>query len=75
MEVDHTPDTHRMYRELASGSSGYGARRWIVTLERMCERMALSSIPIMPPTDWSESMFHVFLNLLIYIYIYFLPYI
>ncbi|KAJ4873172.1 Homeobox-leucine zipper protein HDG8 [Raphanus sativus] len=56
VEVDHTPDTHRMYRELASGSSGYGARRWIVTLERMCERMALSSIPIMPPTDWSETI-------------------
>ncbi|KAF2549326.1 hypothetical protein F2Q70_00024075 [Brassica cretica] len=58
VEVDHTTDTHKMYRELVSGSSGYGARRWIVTLERMCERMALSSILIMPATDWSESMFH-----------------
>ena len=65
MEVDHTADTHRMYRELVSGGSGYGARRWIVTLERMCERMALSTILIMPATDWSESMFQVFLTLLI----------
>ncbi|KAF3587086.1 hypothetical protein F2Q69_00032513 [Brassica cretica] len=56
VEVDHTTDTHKMYRELVSGSSGYGARRWIVTLERMCERMALSSILIMPATDWSETI-------------------
>ncbi|KAJ0237181.1 Homeobox-leucine zipper protein HDG8 [Hirschfeldia incana] len=56
VEVNHTPDTHRMYRELVSGGSGYGARRWIVTLERMCERMALSSILIMPATDWSETI-------------------
>ncbi|WZY96501.1 hypothetical protein YC2023_068830 [Brassica napus] len=56
VEVDHTAHTHKMYRELVSGSSGYGARRWIVTLERMCERMALSSILIMPATDWSETI-------------------
>ncbi|KAG2273225.1 hypothetical protein Bca52824_067780 [Brassica carinata] len=56
VEVDHTPDTHRMYRELVCGGSGYGARRWIVTLERMCERMALSSALIMPATDWSETI-------------------
>ncbi|CAN6840304.1 unnamed protein product [Brassica oleracea] len=56
VEVDHTADTHRMYRELVSGGSGYGARRWIVTLERMCERMALSTILIMPATDWSETI-------------------
>ncbi|KAF8089857.1 hypothetical protein N665_0495s0006 [Sinapis alba] len=56
VEVDHTPETHRMYRELVSSGSGYGAKRWIVTLERMCERMALSSILIMPATDWSETI-------------------
>ncbi|CAH2055221.1 unnamed protein product [Thlaspi arvense] len=55
VEVDHKPETHRMYRELlCGGSSGYGAKRWIVTLERMCERMALSSILTIPATDWSE---------------------
>ena len=70
VEVDHTAHTHKMYRELVSGSSGYGARRWIVTLERMCERMALSSILIMPATDWSESMFHVFFNFTNQIYIF-----
>ncbi|KAF2596473.1 hypothetical protein F2Q68_00007554 [Brassica cretica] len=56
VEVNHTADTHRLYRELVSDGSGYGARRWIVTLERMCERMALSTILIMPATDWSETI-------------------
>ncbi|KAF2544577.1 hypothetical protein F2Q68_00033262 [Brassica cretica] len=34
----------------------YGAKRWTTTLERMCERMALSSIPTIPATDWSEAI-------------------
>ncbi|CAH2079760.1 unnamed protein product [Thlaspi arvense] len=57
VEVNHKPDTHPMYRELlCGGSSGYDAKRWIVTLERMCERMALSSILSIPATDWSEAI-------------------
>ncbi|CAH2079756.1 unnamed protein product [Thlaspi arvense] len=57
VEIDHKPDTHPMYRDLlCGGSSGYGAKRWIVTLERMCERMALSSILSIPATDWSEAI-------------------
>lgn len=58
VEVDHKLDTHKMYREILSGGSGYGAKRWIVTLERMCERMALSSILTLPANDWSEGMYH-----------------
>ncbi|VYS56146.1 unnamed protein product [Arabidopsis thaliana] len=54
VEVDHKLDTHKIYRDLLSGGSGYGAKRWIVTLERMCERMALSSIQTLPPSDRSE---------------------
>ncbi|CAN4114696.1 unnamed protein product [Withania somnifera] len=29
---------HRIFRELLSGRQTYGAKRWIVTLQRMCER-------------------------------------
>ncbi|CAE5965958.1 unnamed protein product [Arabidopsis arenosa] len=54
VEVDHKLDTHKIYRDLVSGGSGYGAKRWIITLERMCERMALSSIRTLPPSDWSD---------------------
>ncbi|ESQ49775.1 hypothetical protein EUTSA_v10021974mg [Eutrema salsugineum] len=56
VEVDHKPETHRMYRELLCGRSGYSAKRWIVALERMCERIALSSILTIPATDWSEAI-------------------
>ncbi|KAL0691942.1 hypothetical protein Bca4012_091622 [Brassica carinata] len=56
VEVDHKPDAHWLYRELLCGGSGYGAKRWTTTLERMCERMALSSIRTIPATDWSEAI-------------------
>ncbi|CAF2086821.1 unnamed protein product [Brassica napus] len=56
VEVDHKPDAHWLYRELLCGGSGYGAKRWTTTLERMCERMALSSILTIPATDWSEAI-------------------
>jgi len=60
VEVDHKLDTHKIYRDLLSGGSGYGAKRWIVTLERMCERMALSSIQTLPPSDRSEGTYHLY---------------
>lgn len=60
VEVDDKSITHEMYRELLSGRSGYGAKRWIATLERMCERMVLSSILTIPPTDWSEGTYHLY---------------
>ncbi|KAL1211480.1 Homeobox-leucine zipper protein HDG8 [Cardamine amara subsp. amara] len=54
VEVDDRSKTHKMYKELLCGGSGYGAKRWIETLRRMCERMALSSILTVPTTDWSK---------------------
>ncbi|KAF8048008.1 hypothetical protein N665_2726s0005 [Sinapis alba] len=56
VEVEHKPDEHRLYRELLCGGSGYGAKRWTTTLERMCERMTLYSTLIIPATDWSEAI-------------------
>ncbi|CAA3015665.1 homeobox-leucine zipper HDG11-like, partial [Olea europaea subsp. europaea] len=41
--------THRLYRDLIYGCQAYGARRWIVSLQRMCERftfsMGLTNLP------------------------------
>lgn len=59
VEVSHKPDAHRLYREILCGGSGYGAKRWTTTLERMCERMVLYSTLIIPATDWSEGTFHL----------------
>ncbi|KAK9950750.1 hypothetical protein M0R45_006221 [Rubus argutus] len=42
VEVDDKIQTHRLYRDLVCGRIAYGAQRWIVTLQRMCERFASS---------------------------------
>ncbi|XP_057492623.1 homeobox-leucine zipper protein ROC8-like isoform X2 [Actinidia eriantha] len=42
VEVDDKSQTHRLYRDLVSGGSAYGAQRWIVTLQRMSERLAFA---------------------------------
>ncbi|XP_073128696.1 homeobox-leucine zipper protein HDG11-like [Henckelia pumila] len=42
VEVDDKSSTNRLYRDLVLGCQAYGAKRWIVTLQRMCERFALS---------------------------------
>ncbi|KDP35728.1 hypothetical protein JCGZ_10500 [Jatropha curcas] len=51
VEVDDKTQTHRLYRDLICGNSAYGAARWIVTLQRMCERFAFTSGEIAPPRE------------------------
>lgn len=50
MEVDDKSKTHRLYRDLVCGSLAYGAKRWIITLQRMSERLAYSSAETSPPS-------------------------
>ena len=57
VEVNEKVRTHRIYRDLLCGGFGYGARRWTVTLERMCERLHLSSISVFPTTDLAGGTF------------------
>lgn len=42
VQVDDKSLTHRMYRDLVFSGQAYGAKRWISTLKRMCERFAFS---------------------------------
>ncbi|KAK4430476.1 Homeobox-leucine zipper protein ROC8 [Sesamum alatum] len=42
VQVDDKSLTHRLYRDLVCGCQAYGAKRWITTLQRMCERFAFS---------------------------------
>ncbi|KAL0662782.1 hypothetical protein Bca4012_099619 [Brassica carinata] len=51
VEVNDKVRAHRIYRDLLCGGFGYGARRWTATLERMCERLSLYSVPDFPTTD------------------------
>ncbi|XP_073130915.1 homeobox-leucine zipper protein HDG11-like [Henckelia pumila] len=47
VEVDDKSLTHRLYRDLVCNCQAYGATRWVVTLQRMCERIAFSVGPTM----------------------------
>ncbi|KAL5743560.1 hypothetical protein ACOSQ2_026676 [Xanthoceras sorbifolium] len=52
VEVNDKTQTHRLYRDLICGStSAYGAERWIVTLQRMCEKFAFGMMEIPPTHD------------------------
>ncbi|CAA0809376.1 Homeobox-leucine zipper protein HDG8 [Striga hermonthica] len=42
VQVDDKSLNHRLYRDLVSGGQAYGAKRWIVTLQRSCERFSFS---------------------------------
>ncbi|KAK6125911.1 hypothetical protein DH2020_040348 [Rehmannia glutinosa] len=42
VQVDDKSLNHRLYRDLVCGCQAYGAKRWIATLQRMCERFAFS---------------------------------
>lgn len=59
---DHKMKPHRLYKDLVCGGSGYGARRWTVTLERMCERLSLSSISAFPTTDYGGGTFIIYVK-------------
>ncbi|KAL5811897.1 hypothetical protein ACOSQ3_026847 [Xanthoceras sorbifolium] len=52
VEVDDKIQTHRLYRDLICGSTtAYGAERWIVTLQRMCEKFAFVMMEPPPTHD------------------------
>ena len=62
MEVDDKSQTHRLYRDLVSGGSAYGAQRWIVTLQRMSERLAFASAgTILPSHELGGGSFQLLL--------------
>ncbi|KAG8373525.1 hypothetical protein BUALT_Bualt11G0033200 [Buddleja alternifolia] len=42
VQVDDKLLTHRLYRDLVRSCQAYGAKRWIATLQRTCERFAFS---------------------------------
>ncbi|KAJ7964414.1 Homeobox-leucine zipper protein [Quillaja saponaria] len=51
VEVDDETQTHRLYRDLVCSSMGYGAQRWVYTLQRMAERFAYSIGDSLPSHD------------------------
>ncbi|CAA0813484.1 Homeobox-leucine zipper protein HDG11 [Striga hermonthica] len=56
VHVDDKSLTHRLYRDLVRGCQAYGAKRWITTLQRMCERFAFSRGEIPAPRNGLEGV-------------------
>ncbi|ESW30853.1 hypothetical protein PHAVU_002G187900, partial [Phaseolus vulgaris] len=51
VEVDDKIQTHDLFRDLICGNNAYGAERWVLALERMCERIASASSETIPSCE------------------------
>ncbi|MED6137259.1 hypothetical protein PIB30_063456 [Stylosanthes scabra] len=51
VEVSEHIETHPVFRDIVCGNGGFGAERWMSTLERMCERIVFALMDIMPSCD------------------------
>ncbi|KAF8015033.1 hypothetical protein BT93_H0735 [Corymbia citriodora subsp. variegata] len=54
VEVDDKNQAHKLFRDLVCGGLTYGAERWVITLQRMCERFAYSMLDDAPTHDAME---------------------
>lgn len=48
MEVDDR-GVHNLYRPLVSSGLAFGAKRWVFTLDRQCERLAIAMATTLSP--------------------------
>lgn len=51
MEVDDKIQTHPLYRDLANSAVAFGAERWLMELQRMCERFGCATDEYIPIYD------------------------
>lgn len=60
--MDDKSLTHRLYRDLVSGSLAFGAERMVGTLQRMCERLAYLADENTPTRDLAGgTLYHLYL--------------
>lgn len=45
---------HNIYKPVVNTSLAFGAKRWISTLDRQCERLASALAMNIPPTDFNN---------------------
>ena len=50
MEVDDR-GVHNLYKQLVSSGHAFGAKRWVATLDRQCERLASAMATNIPTVD------------------------
>lgn len=68
--VEHTEvddrSVHNMYKPLVNTGLAFGAKRWVATLDRQCERLASSMASNIPAGDLSGKYLRaILINLLI----------
>lgn len=63
--MDDKSLTHRLYRDLVCSCHAYGAKRWIATLQRMCERATISIAPPTTPTHELEGGIYIYIYICI----------
>ncbi|KAF7840655.1 homeobox-leucine zipper protein MERISTEM L1 [Senna tora] len=74
VEVDDR-SVHNIYRSLVNSGLAFGAKRWVATLDRQCERLASSMASNIPAGDLCGHGFRIWINrslniMMICIYIY-----
>lgn len=42
---------HNLYKQLVNSGDGFGAKRWVATLDRQCERLASAMATNIPTGD------------------------
>lgn len=50
VEVDDR-GVHSLYKQLVSSGHAFGAKRWVATLDRQCERLASAMASNVPTAD------------------------
>lgn len=50
VEVDDR-GVHNLYKQLVSTGHAFGAKRWVATLDRQCERLASAMATTIPTVD------------------------
>lgn len=66
MEVDDR-SVHTMYKPLVHSGLAFGAKRWVSTLERQCERLASSMASNIPAGDLSGTNFEGYIDIFEYV--------
>lgn len=61
MEVDNRA-VHNIYKPLVNSGLAFGAKRWVATLDRQCERLASSMASNIPAGDLCGTHIHIYTN-------------
>lgn len=65
VEVDDR-GVHNLYRPLVSSGLAFGAKRWVFTLDRQCERLASAMATTLSPDIATSAGNHTVLESILY---------